>query len=599
MVLLRGSATAMQKPECELEKNGVVAGLKTKMANGIERSAVQNGAVNGIMANGDTVHQINGLRNGSTTVCNGDMNGHLKIQTEAKKPDATATTQRTLASKFEETFEETPLHIALITYFGFLVLILVGYIKEHLWRWGILKKPGSKESSKLNDFVPLFSDFVNFFGRNIYMRGRDCGHIPVAGVPGAQFDIMEYSTPDYNWTLNLTGNIKRSVNLGSYNYLGFAENSGPRSAQVEVATKTYGSGICSPRRELGNLSIHTELDRLVTRFTGKEDAVTFAMGFATNALNMPSLIGKGCLVVSDKLNHASIVLGTRLSGAVVRIFEHNDMESLEKVLRNAIVDGQPRSHRPWKKILIVVEGIYSMEGSIVRLPEVVALKKKYKCYLYLDEAHSIGAMGHSGRGIVEYFGVNIDDIDVMMGTFSKSFGACGGYLAGSKDLIARIRSKSHSAAYGAPMAPPVVQQVLASMRTIMGEDGTSIGVNRISRLAWNTQYFRYRLREMGFIFYGNQDSPVVPLLIYVPAKVPAFSRMCRKRGLGIVVCVFPATPLVESRARICLSANHTKEMLDKALEIISEVGDLLNCKLSKLPKPVPREWNDQPPLEEE
>ncbi|XP_022103666.1 serine palmitoyltransferase 2-like isoform X2 [Acanthaster planci] len=596
MVFLRGATTTMQKPECEVDKNGAVAGVK--MANGFDgcSSAVRNGAVHGMMmANGNGVHNA-GLTN-TYAVCNGKMNGYAK--TESVKPNGTAVRQRPRESKFEEVFEETPLHVAVITYFGFLVLILVGYIKEHLWRLGIMKMPGAQESPKLKDFVPLFSDFVNFFARNIYMRGRDCGHVPIASLPGPEVDIMEYSTPDNNWTLNFTGRTKRSINLGSYNYLGFAENCGPRSVQVDTITRQYGSGICSPRRELGNLNIHSELDHLVSRFTGKEDAVTFAMGFATNALNMPTLIGKGCLVVSDKLNHASIVLGARLSGAVVRIFEHNDMESLEKVLRNAVVDGQPRSHRPWKKILIVVEGIYSMEGSIVCLPKVVALKKKYKCYLYLDEAHSIGAMGRTGRGIVEYFGVNPDDVDVMMGTFSKSFGACGGYLAGSKDLIAWIRSKSHSAAYGSPMAPPVVQQVIASMRTIMGEDGTSIGSNRISRLAWNTQYFRHHLREMGFIFYGNQDSPVIPIVICVPAKVPAFSRMCRKRGLGIVVCVFPATPLVESRARICLSASHTKEMLDKALEIISEVGDLLSCKLSKLPKPPPREWTDQPPLVED
>ncbi|XP_071810277.1 serine palmitoyltransferase 2-like [Asterias amurensis] len=587
--------TTLAKPSSG--ENGHV-GLKT--ANGImDKTSPKNGTANGVL-NG--VHHAasaggDAMKNG---VC---ANGHSpSLSAVTNKPhqeSKDATEQAQGHGKFHETFEETPLHVAVITYFGFMVLIIVGYIKEHLWRLGILKSPGAKESPKLKNFVPLFSDFVNFFGRNIYMRGRDCGHVPIAGMPGANVDIMEYSTPDYNWTLNLTGRTKRSINLGSYNYLGFAENTGARSQMVERGTKEYGSGICSPRRELGNLAIHSELDRLVTRFTGKEDAVTFAMGFATNALNIPSLVGKGCLVVSDKLNHASIVLGTRLSGAVVRVFEHNDMESLETVIRKAIVDGQPRSHRPWKKILILVEGIYSMEGSMVRLPEVIALKKKYKCYLYLDEAHSIGAMGRTGRGIVEYFGVNPDDVDVMMGTFSKSFGACGGYLAGSKELIARVRTKSHSAAYGCPMAPPVVKQVIASMKTIMGEDGTTVGVNRISRLAWNTRYFRYRLRELGFIFYGNEDSPVVPLLIFIPSKVPAFSRECRKRGLGIVVCVFPATPLVESRARICLSAAHTKEMLDEALDIIDEVGDMLNCKISKLPKPPPREWDDQPPFEEE
>ncbi len=151
------------------------------------------------------------------------------------------------------------------------------------------------------------------------------------------------------------------------------------------------------------------------------------------------------------------------------------------------------------------------------------------------------------------------------------------FLSFLQELIARVRTKSHSAAYGCPMAPPVVRQVIASMKTIMGEDGTTVGTNRISRLAWNTRYFRYRLRELGFIFYGNEDSPVVPLLIFIPSKVPAFSRECRKRGLGIVVCVFPATPLVESRARICLSAAHSKEMLDE----VSYVFPGMSCKAIK------------------
>ncbi|KAL8169110.1 UNVERIFIED_CONTAM: Serine palmitoyltransferase 2 [Gekko kuhli] len=183
----------------------------------------------------------------------------------------------------------------------------------------------------------------------------------------------------------------------------------------------------------------------------------------------------GCLILSDELNHASLVLGARLSGATIRIFKHNNMQSLEKLLKDAIVYGQPRTHRPWKKILIVVEGIYSMEGSIVRLPEVIALKKKYKSYLYMDEAHSIGAVGPSGRGVVEYFGLNPQDVDIMMGTFTKSFGASGGYIGGKKELIDYLRVHSHSAVYATSLSPPVVEQSITTIKCIMGEDGTTIG----------------------------------------------------------------------------------------------------------------------------
>lgn len=257
------------------------------------------------------------------------------------------------------------------------------------------------------------------------------------------------------------------------------------------------------------------------------------------------------------------------------------MQSLEKLLKDAIVHGQPRTRRPWKKILILVEGIYSMEGSIVRLPEVIALKKKYKSYLYLDEAHSIGALGPSGRGVVEYFGLNPEDVDVMMGTFTKSFGAAGGYIGGKKELIDYLRTYSHSAAYATSMSPPVVEQIITSVKCIMGEDGTTVGRARVQQLAENTRYFRRRLKEMGFIIYGNEDSPVVPLMLYMPAKIGAFGREMLKRNIGVVVVGFPATPIIESRARFCLSAAHTKEMLDTALKEINEVGDLLQLKYSR------------------
>lgn len=290
---------------------------------------------------------------------------------------------------------------------------------------------------------------------------------------------------------------------------------------------------------------------------------------------------QGCLILSDELNHASLVLGARLSGATIRIFKHNNMQSLEKLLKDAIVYGQPRTRRPWKKILILVEGIYSMEGSIVRLPEVIALKKKYKAYLYLDEAHSIGALGPSGRGVVDYFGLDPEDVDVMMGTFTKSFGASGGYIGGKKELIDYLRTHSHSAVYATSMSPPVMEQIITSMKCIMGQDGTSLGKECIQQLAENTRYFRRRLKEMGFIIYGNEDSPVVPLMLYMPAKIGAFGREMLKRNIGVVVVGFPATPIIESRARFCLSAAHTKEILDTALKQIDEVGDLLQLKYSR------------------
>ncbi|XP_030855181.1 serine palmitoyltransferase 2-like [Strongylocentrotus purpuratus] len=488
---------------------------------------------------------------------------------------------KTNGGHFEESFEEAALVTAFLAYLSYLVLSLVGYIQDALRDIGLGKSLAAQESPKLKSFVPLYQDFDSFFTRHVYRKIRDNWNVPIASAPTARFDLMGRSSEDHYWTFKATGETHSAINIGSYNYLGFAEQGGPGMESIENSTLSYGSGVCSTRQELGNLDIHRELETRIAEFCGQEDAMMYGMGFATNALNIPTLMGKGCLVVSDRLNHASLVLGIRLSGASVKVFEHNNMESLEKLLKKAIIEGQPRTQRPWKKILIVVEGIYSMEGSIVRLPELMALKKKYKCYLYLDEAHSIGAIGPTGRGVVEYFGLDPRDVDVMMGTFTKSFGASGGYIAGSKNLIDHLRIHSHSSAYSSSTSAPVVEQILRTVKIIMGEDGSTEGQKRIRALKRNTQYFRRRLRDLGFLTYGNVDSPVVPLLLYYPSKLAAFARECRSRGLAVVIVGFPATPIIEARARICLSASHTIEMLDEALSIIDEVGDLLDVKYSR------------------
>ncbi|XP_053701950.1 serine palmitoyltransferase 2-like [Synchiropus splendidus] len=483
---------------------------------------------------------------------------------------------------FLESFEETPMVIAVLTYMSYVVLTFFGYFRDFLRRWNIEKCCIATEREEQRDFVPLYQDFEDFYTRNVYMRIRDNWNRPVCSTPTAKMELAERVSHDYNWTFESTGRVLRDViNLGSYNYLGFAENVGPCVASAAEITEKYGAGVASTRQELGNLDLHEKMEKMVADFLGVESAMTFGMGFATNSMNIPALVGKGCLILSDELNHASLVLGARLSGATIRVFKHNNMQSLEKLLKESIVQGQPRTHRPWKKILILVEGIYSMEGSIVRLPEIIALKKRYRAYLYLDEAHSIGALGPRGRGVVDYFGLDPCDVDVMMGTFTKSFGAAGGYIAGKTELVNYLRSRSHSAAYATSMSPPVAEQIMTAMRCITGEDGTTIGRDRLRRLAENATYFRRKLREKGFVIYGNEDSPVVPMMIYMPAKLAAFAREMLKRNIGVVVVGFPATPIIEARARFCLSAAHTREMLDQALSAIDEMGDLLHLKYSR------------------
>lgn len=324
-----------------------------------------------------------------------------------------------------------------------------------------------------------------------------------------------------------TGLERRCLNLGSYNYLGFSENSGPCCEDAKRALLEQGIAMASSRRELGTSALHLDVERLTAEFMGVEDALVFGMGFATNTMNLPALASAGCLVLSDEKNHASIIAGLRLAGVTSRVFRHNDMRHLERRLQEAVFEGQPKTGAPWRKIIIAVEGIFSMEGTIVRLPEIVALKKRYKAYVYLDEAHSVGALGKRGRGAAEYFGLDPRDIDVLMGTFSKNFAAVGGYIAGSKRLIDHLRCHSQAHCYASSMSPPVAAQILSSMQVLMGLDGSDVGATKVATLARNTKYFRRGLAQLGVITFGHADSPVVPMMVYLFSKIRWVRNVCR------------------------------------------------------------------------
>jgi len=269
---------------------------------------------------------------------------------------------------------------------------------------------------------------------------------------------------------------------------------------------------------------------------------------------------------------------------------------------------------------------------MVDLPGVLKLKEKYKFYLFLDEAHSIGATGPNGRGVADYFGIDPRKIDVLMGTFTKSFGASGGYIAGSKALIDRLRIKGYSGAYAESISPPVLTQIMASMASIMsvtgdfttGGSSTSTlqlqtyshpgpitqsslptwialppslssgyeGSQRLKRLSFNSHYLHIGLRKLGFIVFGHPSSPIVPLLVFNPAKMIMFHRMMKDRKTPIVVVVvaYPATPLISSRVRFCVSASHTKEDIDEVLRACDEIGDVLDLKHGEMPKGETRWW---------
>ncbi|PGH17616.1 hypothetical protein AJ79_00977 [Helicocarpus griseus UAMH5409] len=474
--------------------------------------------------------------------------------------------------------DEPPYYYLFTTYISYLILIAFGHVRDFFGKR--FKEENYRHLKPRNGYGALNSDFDNFYVRRLKLRINDCFERPVTGVPGRYITLIDRVTDDHNQHFRFTGGFTDTLNMSSYNYLGFAQSEGPCADAVEETIKNYGISSVGTRVDAGTQDLHLEVEELVAKFVEKEASMVFSMGFGTNASIFSAMVSKGCLIISDELNHASIRFGARLSGASIEMFKHNDVKALEKKLREVISQGQPRTHRPWKKILVVVEGLYSMEGSMCNLPGILALKKKYKFNLYIDEAHSIGAIGPRGRGVCDYFGVDTKEVDILMGTLTKSFGANGGYIAADKAIIDKLRTSNAAVFYGEAPTPPILAQISTSLRIISGELVPGEGEERLQRLAFNSRYLRLGLKRLGFIVYGNDDSPIIPLLLFNPAKMPAFSHEMLKRKISIVVVGYPATPLVSSRARFCVSAAHTKEDLDRLLLACDEIGNVLQLKFS-------------------
>lgn len=526
----------------------------------------------------------------------------------------------------DHTIEEPPYYVLLTTYLSYLMVICFGHVRDFFGK--CFAKSRFTHLMPHNGYAPLNSDFDSFYVRRLQRRVGDSFCQPIAGVPGRTVLIRDRYSIDYNLTQIYTGTKTRALNISSYNYLGFSQTRGGCSDAVGESIRRYGASTCGTRLESGSSELHMCAEALVARFLGTEDALVSSVGFATNSTFIPALVGKKSLIISDELNHTSIRIGARHSGAQIRMFKHNNMSSLESILREEISQGQPKTHRPWKKILVIVEGLYSMEGTLVDLLRIVELKQKYKFYLFVDEAHSIGALGPHGRGVTDYFNIHPGLIDILMGTFTKSFGASGGYIAGPKTLIDSLRLRGHSCPYAEAMAPPVLAQIIASIASIMGvapapkpsksqnslnlasstitlTDGSDelqrlapasmlpVWINlqpsladgsearmRIRRLAFNCRYLHAGLKKLGFIISGHPFSPIVPLLIFNPGKCMLFARLMRARRIPIVVVVvgYPATSLEKARARFCASASHTKEDIDMVLRACDEVGGILDLK---------------------
>jgi 8-amino-7-oxononanoate synthase len=349
---------------------------------------------------------------------------------------------------------------------------------------------------------------------------------------------------------------RRLIMVGSNNYLGLTNHPKVKEAATHAINK-YGSGCAGSRFLNGTLTIHVELEEKLARFIGKDAALVFSTGFQVNLGVISAIVGKDDIVIIDKMDHASIIDGCRLSYGEVRKFKHNDMADLERILQRN--DGRGK--------FIVVDGVFSMEGDIVNLPEVVRLAKAYGARLMIDDAHGIGVLGKTGRGTAEHFGLE-NEVDLIMGTYSKSLASIGGFIAGSEEVVHYIKHFARSLIFSASPPPASVAAVSAALDIIENEP------ERIEKLWKNTRKMLQGFKDLGFRI-GPSETPIIPILVGDNETAFKMAMMLEEEGVFANVAVSPAVPDGRALIRTSYMATHTEEQLERVIIAFEKVGRAL------------------------
>lgn len=349
---------------------------------------------------------------------------------------------------------------------------------------------------------------------------------------------------------------KKMINLASNNYLGFANREELKKACIE-ATETYGVGAGAVRTINGSLKIHQQLEEKIAEFKGTEAAIAFQSGFNCNMGAISAVMTKEDAILSDELNHASIIDGCRLSGAKIIRIKHQDMKDLEKKAKEAI------ESKKYKKIMYITDGVFSMDGDIARLPEIIPIVEKYGLVTYVDDAHGSGVTG-KGAGTVKHFGLS-DKIDMQMGTLSKAIGVVGGYVAGSKTLIDWLKARSRPFLFSTSLTPGAAAAALASI-TLMQEHP-----ELVEKVWENANYFKEELKKAGYNI-GMSETPITPVILGDEKVTQTFSKKLIEHGIYAKPIVYPTVPLGTGRIRNMPTAEHTREMLDEAVAVYQKIG---------------------------
>lgn len=347
--------------------------------------------------------------------------------------------------------------------------------------------------------------------------------------------------------------------LCSNNYLGLTTHPKLKEAALD-AIKTHGVGSGAVRPISGTMGLHMELERRLARFKGAEASLTYPTGFMANTGLIPQLVEQGDLVVSDQLNHGSIIDGVRLTRADRAIYKHKNMEDLEGVLKEA------EEHDPeYRRILVITDGVFSMDGDIAPLDEIAKLAEEHGAMVYVDDAHGEGVLGEGGRGIISHFNLDHDRVHVEMGTFSKAYGSVGGHISGSLDLIRFAWNRSRTWLLSSSLPPSVAASCIAAIDVLETEPW------HVENLWRNTNYFKKAVQDLGFDT-GNSETPIIPIIIGESVKAKMLSDRLYERGIFVVPIVYPMVAQDLARIRVQMHAQLTTEDLNKVIETIEEIG---------------------------
>jgi glycine C-acetyltransferase len=364
--------------------------------------------------------------------------------------------------------------------------------------------------------------------------------------------IRTLSSPQGAW---LVVDGKRALNFCSNNYLGLANH--PRLVKTaQAAVEKYGVGPGAVRTIAGTMDLHLDLERRLADFKGVEAAISFQSGFNANLATIPALVGKGDVIFSDELNHASIIDGSRLSGAQIIRFAHANPEDLQRVL------AENRAKYP--RALVVTDGVFSMDGDIAPLDQIYAVSANFEAILMVDDAHGEGVLGRGGRGIVDHFGLH-GKVDVEIGTLSKAFGVVGGLVAGNALVVEWLRQRGRPFLFSSAMTVPDTAACLAAVDLL--EESTEL----VDKLWENTRYFKAEMKRLGFDT-GNSVTPITPVMLGEAPLAQQFSRALFNEGVFAMSIGFPTVPRGKARIRVMISAAHEKDDLDQGLEAFRRVG---------------------------